>query len=295
MNPTPMPPNIGRKPVGSFFSDLATYAFLQHALAASLLVSVAAGVVGTYVVVRRITYIAGSIAHCVLGGLGAAKYLQVTQGWQWLDPMYGAAVAALLAAVVIGLVTLKAKQREDTVIGALWAIGMAVGVLFIARTPGYQEDVMSYLFGNILMVARADLWLIAALDVVVVLLGTLFYNKFLAVCFDEEFARLRGVRVELYYLLLLCLTALTVVLLVKVVGIVMVIALLTLPVAVAGYFSRTLWQMMILASALSILFTTSGLALSYKANLPAGATIIVLAGGVYLLTSIGRAIFRRNA
>jgi len=280
--------------VSDFLSDLATYRFLQFALAAGLLASVAAGVVGTYVVVRRITYIAGSIAHCVLGGLGAAKYFQVTQGWEWLDPMYGATFAALLAAVAIGLVTLKAKQREDTVIGALWAIGMAVGVLFIARTPGYQEDVMSYLFGDILMVERMDLWLIAGLNVVVVLLIALFYNKFLAVCFDEEFARLRGVRVELYYLLLLCLTALTVVLLVKVVGIVMVIALLTLPVAVAGYFSRTLWQMMFLAAALSIIFTTSGLALSYRANLPAGATIIVLAGGVYLLAAIGRAIFRRT-
>ena len=280
--------------MGEFFADLATYHFLQYALLAGLLVSVASGVVGTYVVVRRITYIAGSIAHCVLGGLGAAKYFKIVYGWQWLSPMYGAAATAILAAIIIGLVTLRAKQREDTVIGALWAIGMATGVLFIARTPGYQEDVMSYLFGDILLVERSDLWLIAGLDAAVVLLGVLFYNKFLAVCFDEEFARLRGVRVEFYYLLLLCLTALTVVMLMKVVGIVMVIALLTLPVAVAGYFARTLWQMMVVAACLSVLFTTSGLIISYQPNLPAGATIIVLAGAAYLLTAGGHAICRRG-
>lgn len=280
--------------MGDFFADLANYRFLQYALLASVLVSVASGVVGAYVVVRRITYIAGSIAHCVLGGLGAAKYLQIVHGWQWFSPMYGAAATAVLAAIIIGLVTIKAKQREDTVIGALWAIGMATGVLFIARTPGYQEDVMSYLFGDILLVERHDLWLIAGLDAAVVLLGILFYNKFLAVCFDEEFARLRGVRVEFYYLLLLCLTALTVVLMMKVVGIVMVIALLTLPAAVAGYFARTLWQMMILGILLSMVFTTSGLVLSYRPNLPAGATIIVLAGLAYLLTAGGYALVRRG-
>ena len=280
--------------MSDFIADVARYHFLQYALIAGLLVSVASGVMGTYVVVRRITYIAGSIAHCVLGGLGAAKYLKVVYGWTWISPMYGAAVTAVLAAVVIGLVTLRAKQREDTVIGALWAIGMAVGILFIARTPGYQEDIMSYLFGDILLVERRDLWLIAALDVVVVVLGILFYNKFLAVCFDEEFARLRGVHVEFYYLLLLCLTALTVVLLMKVVGIIMVIALLTLPVAIGGYFARTLWQMMAAGTVLSIIFTTTGLALSYKPNLPAGATIIVLAGAVYLLAAGSRVLMGRR-
>ena len=187
-------------------------------------------------------------------------------------------VAALLAAVIIGWVSLHAKQREDTVIGALWAIGMATGVLFIARTPGYQVDLMSYLFGSILMVTSGDLWLLVGLDVLIVGVGLLFYNQFLAVCFDEEFARLRGLRVEFYYILLLCLTALTVVLLVSVVGIVMVIALLTLPVAVAGHFCKTLWQLMLVSALLSMFLTTAGLALSYGPDLPAGATTILLAG-----------------
>ena len=137
------------------------------------------------------------------------------------------------------------------------------------------------------MVSSDDLWLIAGLDAVVVAVGVLFYNQLLAVCFDQEFAKLRGIRVELFYLLLLCLTALTVVLLVTVVGIVMVIALLTLPAAVAGHFSRSLWQMMLLATLITLLVTTAGLALSYGPNLPAGAFTILLAGIVYLLVTIG--------
>ena len=277
-----------------FLEALTRHAFVQYALLTGVLVSIACGVVGTYVVARRISYLAGGIAHSVLGGMGAARYLQTVHGWDWLHPLHGAVAAALLAAVIIGLVSLRAKQREDTVIGAICAIGMATGILFIARTPGYNEDLMSYLFGNILMVSPKDLWLIAALDVVVVGVGLLFYKQLMAVCFDEEFARLRGLRVEVYYLVLLCLTALTVVLLVTVVGLVMVIALLTLPVAIAGYFARRLWQMMALATVLSIIFTTAGLAVSYAPDLPAGATTIVLAGAAYLLVVIGMTAFKRR-
>jgi len=271
-----------------FIHAVAQHSFMRYALLTGILASIACGIVGTYVVTRRITYIAGSIAHCILGGMGAAYYLKRVHHWDWLDPLYGAIFAALLAAIIIGLVSLRAKQREDTVIGALWAIGMAVGILFIAKTPGYNENLMSYLFGNILMVSAKDLWLIAGLDGLVIALGLLFYNQFLAVCFDEEFARLRGVNVEFFYLLLLCLTALTVVLLVSVVGIVMVIALLTLPVAVAGNFAKRLWHMMAFATLFCITFTTGGLALSYGADLPTGATIILLAGAVYLVIAASK-------
>ena len=269
--------------MGEFFTALQQQAFLQYALLTGILAGIACGIVGSYVATRRITYIAGGIAHSVLAGLGAARYCQTVFGWAWLNPLYGAVVAALVAALVIGFVSLwSAKQREDTVIGAVWAIGMAVGILFIFKTPGYNEDLTSYLFGNILMVSPQDLWLIAGLDLVIVAVGLLFYNQLLAVCFDEEFARLRGVHVEFFYLLLLCLTALTVVLLVTVVGIVMVIALLTLPVAVAGHFAKRLWQMMALSAILTALFTSLGLFVSYGPDLPAGATTIVLAGIVYL-------------
>ncbi|MBD3219169.1 MAG: iron chelate uptake ABC transporter family permease subunit [candidate division Zixibacteria bacterium] len=256
--------------------------FLRYALIAGVLSSFALGMVGTYVVTRRISYIAGAIAHSVLGGIGAALYLQHKAGWTWFDPIIGALIAAVFSAVVIGLVSLYARQREDTVIGSIWAVGMAMGVLFIAKTPGYI-DPMSYLFGNILLISGTDLWLIIALDALVLGVGIIFYNKFLAVCFDEQFARLRGVNVAFYYLLLLILIALTVVLMVMIVGIILVIALLTIPAAISGMFSRQLWQIMIFSTVLCIFFTVAGLGISYNLDFPTGSTIIVLAGVVYLL------------
>jgi zinc transport system permease protein len=262
-------------------------AVLRYALAAGLLASVAFGIVGTFVVARRITYIAAAIAHCVLGGIGAGLYLQRVWGLAWCDPVLGAVVAALAAAVVIGLVSLYARQREDTVIGAVWSIGMAVGLLLIDRIGGPVEA-MSYLFGDILLVSARDVWLVAGLDLLVIGLGLLFYHKLQAVCFDEEFTGLRGVRVKLYYLLLLGLTALTVVLLVRVVGIVLVIALITLPAAVAGHFARRLWQMMLLATLFSMAFITAGLGISFTADLRSGPVIIVLAGAAYLAVALGR-------
>ena len=268
--------------MSQFLTDLQHYTFLQNALLTGILASVACGIIGTYVVVRRISYIADGIAHTVLGGMGAALYLHKVYHWQGLVPIHGALVAAVIAAVIIGLVSLWAKQREDTVISALWAVGMAVGIVFISRTPGYNEDLMGYLFGNILMVSSSDLWMLVALDVVAVGIGLLFYNQFLAVCFDQEFARLRGMKVELFYLLLLCLAALTVVVLATVVGIVMVIALLTLPIGIAALFSTTMWRMMVISSILCAVFTTSGLVLSYEPDYPAGATTIIIAGAAYL-------------
>jgi zinc transport system permease protein len=265
-----------------FFRHAAHYTFLQYALITGVLSSVACGIVGSYVTVRRITYIAGAIAHSILGGIGAARYLQRNLGWEFLTPMHGAVFAALVSAITIGMVSLYGREREDTVLSAVWAIGMAVGIVFITRTAGYNEDLMSYLFGNILMVKRIDMLLIVGLDLLVVAVSFLFYHQLEAICFDEEFARLRGVSVEIYYVLLLCLTALTVVTLVQVVGIVMVIALLSLPAATAAFLTRQLWQTIVLATALNLLFMVGGLALSYKPNLPAGATIIILAGAVYL-------------
>ncbi|MCD6303384.1 MAG: metal ABC transporter permease [Planctomycetes bacterium] len=280
--------------IGEFVRAVAAFELLRRALLTAVLASVACGVVGTYVVTRRITYLAGGIAHCVLGGLGAAVYVREVYGIAWLDPLYGAVAAALLAAVVIGVVSLRFRQRVDTVISAMWAVGMASGLLFLCKTPGYQQDLMSYLFGSISIVSASDVRLLAALDVLVVGLSLVFYRQFLAVCFDEEFARTRGLNVEFYYLLLLCMTALTVVLLVTVVGIILVIALLTLPVAVAGLFARRLWQMMLLAVGLSVLVTTAGLAVSYSPGLPAGATTIILAGGLYLAVLAGRGIYIRG-
>lgn len=255
---------------------------LRHAMLVGVLSSVAFGIVGTFVVTRRITFIAAAIAHCVLGGIGAALYLRARFGLTWLEPIYGALPAALMAALIIGIVSLRAREREDTVIGAVWAVGMALGLLLLAKTPGYNKDTMSYLFGDILLIARRDVWLVAGLDLVVVAVAVFFYNKLLAVCFDEEFARTRGLAVERYYLLLLCLIAVTIVLLVYLVGIVLVIALLTLPAAVAGQFSRRMAWIMGIAVLLCMVFSTAGIALSYPYDLPSGPTIIVTGAAVYL-------------
>lgn len=263
------------------------FPFIRYALITGILASIPFGIIGTYVVVRRISYIAGAISHCILGGIGAGLYLQKEMGISWFGPLHGAIVVALLAAVILALVSFFARQREDSVIGALWAAGMAIGLLFLARTSGYN-DPMSYLFGNILLLSDADMWLVVALDIVVIGLVMVFYNYFLAICFDEEFASLRGLQTHLLYLFLLCLTALTIVLLVRVVGIVMVIALLTLPAAIAGNFVRGIRQMMITSTLLCSLFITSGLAASYTLDLPSGPVIILCAASVYLVVVLLR-------
>ena len=260
--------------------------FFRYALLTGIFASLPFGIIGTFVVVRRISYIAGAIAHCVLGGIGLGLYLEKGVGVTWFGPMQGAVLVALLAAVILTLVSRYAAQREDSVIGALWAVGMATGLLFIARTPGYV-DPMSYLFGNILLVSKNDFLFVLALDGLVLGLVGIFYNKFLAVCFDEEFARLRGVHTGWIYLLLLCLAALTIVLLVRVVGIVMVIALLTLPASVAGNFSRNILQMMVLSVLFCASFVVLGLGVSYNLDLPSGPVIIVIAAVVYLLVLLG--------
>lgn len=272
----------------AFWGPLAAHAFLRYALLGGLLVAIPCGLVGSYVVIRRISYIAGAISHSVLAGLGLVQYLRVVHGVTWLSPLAGAAAAALISALVIGWVSLHLRQREDTVIGAVWAVGMALGVVLISLTPGYAADLMSYLFGNILMLTPRDLVLIAGLDIAVLLVVALFHRQLLAVCFDDEFASLRGVRTTRYHYLLLGLTALTVVVLVSVVGIIMVIALLTLPAAMANHLTRRLSHMMAVAALLCAGLTTAGLALSYGPDLPAGAVTILLTGALYFATALIR-------
>ena len=162
---------------------------------------------------------------------------------------------------------------------------MAAGILFLYATPGYSQDLMGYLFGNILLVTNQSLWLLAGLDAVVILIVWWFFPQFQAVCFDEEFARLRNLRVDAYYILLLTLTALTVVALSMVVGVVLVIALLTLPAAMAGRFAKSLAQMMVIACLLCAVSCLAGLTISYRPDLPVGPTIILVAGAGYLITA----------
>ena len=262
-----------------FFNALVSQPFLQMSLLAGLLASLGCGVIGTFVVVKRVTFLAGGIAHSVLAGMGAAVYYG-------FDPLLGALIAAIVSALLIGWIRLNWKTQEDTLIGAIWAMGMAIGLLFISQTPGYTSSLTSYLFGNILLVPEQDVWFMAVLDVLLLVIVGLFYRQFLAVIFDEEFARLRGVPVSFFYLLLLCLIAVTVVLLIHVVGLILVIALLTLPAAIAGHYVHSLGGMMLIATLLGSSFTVGGLALSFSPDLPAGPTIILLAGSAYVLSAI---------
>ena len=272
-----------------FLTALVEHDFLRTALLAGLLASIGCGVIGPYVVVKRIGFMAGGIAHSVLGGMGAALYYG-------FHPILGALGAAIVAAMLIGWVKLNWHAQEDTLIGALWAIGMAVGVIFISQTPGYATDLMSYLFGNILLVPPLEIKIMGTLDLFLLLVVALFHRQFLAVVFDEEFARLRGVNVTLYYLLLLCLVAVTVVLLIQVVGLILVIALLTLPAAVAGHYVHTLGRMMLVAAVAGTIFTSGGLALAYEKDLPGGASIVLIAGTAYVVSAVlSRSLWRWRA
>ena len=265
----------------------ADMGFLRMALGTGLLASIAFGMTGTLVVVKRISYVAGAIAHAVLGGIGAALWLQRVHGLDWLHPMYGALAAALIAALLISGIRGMGMEREDSVIGAVWATGMATGLIFLFETPGYV-DPLSYLFGNILIVSGTDFALVAILDLILLIVVISGYSRLQALCFDEEFAKLRGLPTGTGYTLLLCLVACTVVLLVSLVGVILVVALLTIPAAMASPFVRSLAAGMVVSTFLTALFVTGGLAVSYGANWPAGPSIILLAGGAYLLLSLVR-------
>jgi len=281
------------KVMGSFFEALinVNFPFLRNALFAGLLSSMLFGILGSVVTVRRIGSLAGAVSHAVLGGIGLALYLSSTiiPGF---PPIAGALIFALLSALVIGLVSLKAKQREDTVINAIWVIGMSIGLIFLAKTPGYA-DPSTWLFGNILLISNRDLIFMAVLDIVVLTLSRLFYAQIEASSFDEEFARTRGVPVDKIFLLLLGLTAAAIVFLQTFVGIVMVIAMLTLPAGCAGVFSRSLSGMMLASCLFSALFSIGGLVSGWFLDLPVGAMTVIIAGIVFLAFSAFRAV-RKN-
>lgn len=266
--------------------------FLRNALFLGLIGSLPLGAVGTFVVARRVSYLAAAIAHSVLGGIGFALYTREVFGWAWMHPMLGALLAGVLSAGLIGWVTLRAKQREDAVIGAIWVTGMSIGLIFIHLTPGYT-DPMAYMFGDILLVTASDLWIAGGVGALIAGILLVWHRQIVAVCFDAEFAAIRGVRAEWIYLLLLLLTALTVVILVSLVGIVLVIALLTLPPAIAALRARSLGGMLLAAILMNIVFVFVGLGLSFSLDLPTGPSIILLAAAVYLLANGARRLLAR--
>lgn len=268
----------------SFFEALQMNPLLLAAFLAGLAASVVSGIIGSYVVVKRIVFIGGSISHAVLSGIGFCIWLERAKGVSWVSPLYGALAAAILSALIIGWIHLNYRQREDSAIAAIWAIGMAVGILFISQTPGFNVELTNFLIGNILWVSKTDLYLLAGLDIAVVLIILCLHKRLLAICFDEEQARLQGLPVHSLYLLLLILIAISIVLLIQVVGIVLVMTMLTIPAAIANLLTSSLSRMMVLAILISSLFCFSGNAISYYLDWPTGATIALIAGFAYVLS-----------
>ncbi|MEQ9823852.1 MAG: metal ABC transporter permease [Puniceicoccaceae bacterium] len=271
-----------------FLNDLLEFRFLQHAVLAALLCSVICGIMGSFVVIRRSTYAVGAISHCALGGIGFSRYLQVVHGIEWMTPMLGALLAALLAGGIASAVRARATEREDTLLSAMWALGMALGITFMTLTPGYAQDLMGYLFGDILLVSTGDLWIMAGLTLLILGYIAWSYDRLVAVSFNTTLAELRGTHSARMDVLFTLATALTVVVLVRLVGIVLVIALLTLPAATASRLSTSLPRMMLLAVGISASTLVLGLWISYAWNLPAGATMIELAALVYVAALLKR-------
>jgi len=253
--------------------------FMRNALLAGALVSMICGIIGTLVVVNRIVFISGGIAHAAFGGIGLAFYTKI-------PPLAGAALFSILFAMIMAFTSFKRRERSDTIIGVLWAVGMAVGILLTDLTPGYNADLMGYLFGSILSVPLVDIVFMLCLGILVLSVVLVFYKEFLAMSYDEEFSFVVGVPVKALYFLLMGLISLSVVLIIRVVGLVLVIALLTIPPYIAERYTKSLGRMMLLATILGMLFTLAGIWLSYTFDLTSGATIILVAGVGFFISLV---------
>ena len=252
---------------------------MQHALLMGGLASIATGITGTFVLIKRLSYLSGGLAHATLGGMGISYYLGH-------NPLIGGVVFAILSAIIISWFHFYFKENEETLISALWSIGMAVGILFLYKTPGYSADLHSFLFGNILMTSKESLFILIKLDMILIFFFFVFYRQFISISFDEEFAYLKGLPTKLLYTLLLCLIANTILLLVKAVGLILVIALLTLPTSSLKQHFSSPGKLIFFSCLLSMAMIVGGLFFSYLYNLPAGPLIIFFCGGFYFFSMV---------
>ncbi len=261
--------------------EFLQYDFIQNAIIAGILISIASGIIGSLVVVNRITFLAGGIAHSSYGGIGLAIYFG-------LPILFGATVFAIITAIIIAMITLNNRSRIDSIIGIMWAFGMALGIIFVDLTPGYNVDLMSYLFGSIIAVSKADILYMLGMDIFIILTVWFFYKEILAVSYDTLFAKLRGINVKFFYTLILVLASLCVVAAIKVVGLILVIALISIPTYIAELFCNKLSSMMVLSSILATVFVLSGLVISYLYDISSGASIIIVSIIFLLLAKLGK-------
>lgn len=259
--------------------DALHFEFMQNAVIAGCFASLICGVIGSFVVVNRLVFLAGGIAHAAFGGIGIAFFFGIPY-------MLGTLGFSMISAMIMTAVVLKNKSRADTFIGILWAVGMATGIILLDLTPGYNVNLMSYLFGSILAVPGSDIYWMAGLSAFTIGAAILFYRGLLAISYDDEFARLRGVPVNLIYFLFIGLIAVSIVIIIRVVGLILVIALLTIPPYIAEKYSQSLAHMMVLSTLLAVFFNVSGLWLAYTYNLTSGATIILVAAASFFISMI---------
>ena len=270
--------------------EIFQYEFMRNAIIAAVLVNITCGIVGTYVVIKKLVFISGGISHAAFGGIGLGYFLGV-------NPIVAAVPFSLLSAITIGLISKKSKLSEDAAIGIIWAAGMAMGIIFINLTPGYAPDLFSYLFGNILTIPVMDLYIMLILDSIIILIIVLFFKEFYAVSFDEEFSTVIGIPNRIIYLVLLCMVALSVVILIRIVGIILVIALLTIPSSICRQFTYNIKKLIISSIVTGVILTIAGLWLSYLLNLASGATIIILLSITFFLSFFAKKLissFRRS-
>lgn len=259
--------------------ELVEYRFFLNSLFAAILASVACGIIGAYIVAKRMVFISGGITHASFGGIGIAYFMGI-------NPVLGAAVFSVLAALGIEWVSMKSNVREDSAIGILWSFGMAIGIIFIFLTPGYAPNLMSYLFGSILTVSNTDLWMIGSLALLLAIIFTFFYYPILFVAFDEEYARSHKAPVNFIKYMMISLVAITIVLNIRLVGIILVISFLTIPQSTANIFTKRFNYIIWLSILFGIIGSIGGLLISYFYNIPSGATIIFVFVLLFILARL---------
>ncbi len=266
--------------------DIFQYTFFQHALIGSLLTAITCGIVGTYIVARRLVFISGGITHASFGGLGLGFYLG-------LNPTLTAMAFSILSAFGVEWASKSQNIREDSAIAGIWSLGMALGVIFIFLTPGYAPNLSGYLFGNILTISRSDIGWMAALAVVLVLLFSLFMREILFVAFDRDFARTQGLPVKVVEYGMICFIAITIVLSIRLVGIMLLMSMLTLPQITMNLFTADFRKIIAGSVVLGFLACIAGLFLSYLINVPSGAFIILVLVVVFLAAKAIKSLGRR--
>ncbi len=261
------------------FEAIMEYTFMKNAVWSAVLASIVCGIIGTIIIEKKLVMMSGGIAHTAFGGVGMGYFLNI-------EPIFGALFFSICAAMITATIKRRTDTGTDIIIGMLWSVGMALGILFIAFTPGYTPDMTSYLFGNILTVTRMDLYIMVVLNIIIVVTVIALFNVLKAYMFDEEFTFVMGVNTVFLDYLLFILIALTIVILIRVAGIILIIALLTAPPAIVKKFTYDLKSLMVGSIFVGMIFCFLGLWISYELNIASGASIILLAGIAYILVSI---------